>query len=92
LFQFLSVTETYFCIIFVNNKKDADFIYKSMMEKNFNVGLLHKDLTTRERKKTYKAVSDVQYKYLVSTDLSSRGIDVKGADTVISYGLPDEDI
>jgi ATP-dependent RNA helicase CshB len=54
--------------------------------------MLHKDLTTRERKNTFKDINANKLQYLVATDLASRGIDVVGADVVISFGLPDEDI
>jgi ATP-dependent RNA helicase CshB len=57
-----------------------------------NCALIHKNLSTRQRKKIFNDINNNKYKYVVATDLVSRGIDVVGADVVISYGLPQEDI
>jgi ATP-dependent RNA helicase CshB len=62
--------------------------------KNFSdkkIGILHKDLSTRQRKRVFTDINNNQYQYLVATDLASRGIDIVGADVVISYGLPEDD-
>jgi ATP-dependent RNA helicase CshB len=63
-----------------------------MLEQNYNVGILHKNLLPRERKKTFKQIGEYKYKYLVATDLVSRGIDIQNVDCVISYDLPEDDI
>lgn len=83
----------YFCIIFCNTKKDTKEIYDNLI-KNFSdkkIGILHKDLSTRQRKRVFTDINNNQYQYLVATDLASRGIDIVGADVVISYGLPEDD-
>ncbi|MDR0985822.1 MAG: DEAD/DEAH box helicase [Mycoplasmataceae bacterium] len=92
LFGLLSNINPYFCVIFCNTKKNADFVYEQLLNREFNVALLHKDLSSRQRKNIYKGASNAKYQYLVATDLVSRGLDIEGIDVVISYGLPDEDI
>jgi ATP-dependent RNA helicase CshB len=78
------------CIIFGNTKNIANDIYKAMVEANYNVALIHKDLTNHERRKIFKEINSYTYQYVVATDLISRGVDLPYADLVISYGLPDD--
>jgi ATP-dependent RNA helicase CshB len=82
----------YFCIIFANTKNIANDLYEKLLNRNVNVALLHKDLSTRERKNVYRELNTGRYQYLVATDLAARGLDIAGVDVIISYGLPEDDI
>jgi ATP-dependent RNA helicase CshB len=82
----------YFCIIFANTKNIVNEIYERLLNNGNNVTMLHKDLTTRQRKNIYQNLQNHNFQYLVATDLASRGLDIEGADVVISYGLPEDDI
>lgn len=82
----------YMCIIFANTKNIANDLYEKLLNRNINVALLHKDLSTRQRKNIYRDLNKGNYQYLVATDLAARGLDINGADVVISYGLPEDDI
>ena len=57
-----------------------------------NVGMIHKDLSINERKKIFRDVNNNKYQYLIATDLVSRGLDITGADVVISYSMPKDDV
>jgi ATP-dependent RNA helicase CshB len=93
LFGLLKNINPYFCIVFCNTRNEASEIYKLMINGGYtNTALLHKDLTTRQRKNIFRDINNNKYQYLVASDLASRGIDIVGADVVISVGLPDEDI
>jgi ATP-dependent RNA helicase CshB len=52
------------------------------------IGVLHGDLTPRERKKMMKQSRDLEFQYIVATDLAARGIDIEGVSHVINYELP----
>jgi ATP-dependent RNA helicase CshB len=91
LFALLKNINPFFCIIFCNTKKEAEEIYKKMKSENKNVALLHKDLLPRQRKNVFEDINKNKYQYLVATDLAARGIDIAGADVVISFGLPEDD-
>jgi ATP-dependent RNA helicase CshB len=84
--------QPYFCIIFANTRKIASEVYQTMLEHQYNCVLLHKDLSTRQRKTIFKAINKNQYQYLIASDLASRGIDIQGADVIISIGLPEDDV
>ncbi|WP_199425691.1 DEAD/DEAH box helicase [Thermaerobacillus caldiproteolyticus] len=78
----------YLAIVFTNTKKMADEIVDALSEKGLKVGVLHGDLTPRERKRMMKQIRDLEFQYIVATDLAARGIDIQGVSHVINYELP----
>ena len=44
----------------------------------------------RERKKMMNQIRNLEYQYIVATDLASRGIDIEGVSHVINYELPND--
>ncbi|CAM5492365.1 DEAD/DEAH box helicase [Bacillus safensis FO-36b] [Bacillus safensis subsp. safensis] len=52
--------------------------------------MLHGGLTPRERKKVMKQIEDLEFTYIVASDLAARGIDIKGVSHVINYELPSD--
>ncbi|MCM3566591.1 DEAD/DEAH box helicase [Neobacillus mesonae] len=78
----------YLAIVFTNTKKMAEEVADYLNEKGLKVGRVHGDLTPRERKKMMKQIQDLEYQYIVATDLASRGIDIEGVSHVINYELP----
>lgn len=90
LFDMMSNLNPYLGIVFANTKNTADHIAKYLTEKGMRVGLLHGGLTPRERKKVMKQINDLEFTYVIATDLAARGIDIKGVSHVINYELPDD--
>ncbi|MEH7120742.1 DEAD/DEAH box helicase [Neobacillus vireti] len=78
----------YLAIVFTNTKKMAEEVAYFLNEKGLKVGRVHGDLNPRERKKMMKQIQDLEYQYIVATDLASRGIDIEGVSHVINYELP----
>ncbi len=78
----------YLAIVFTNTKKMADEVADGLIQKGLKVGRIHGDLTPRERKKMMKQILDLEYQYIVATDLAARGIDIQGISHVINYELP----
>lgn len=78
----------YLAIVFTNTKKMAEEVAAYLNEKGLKVGRVHGDLTPRERKKMMKQIQDLEFQYIVATDLASRGIDIVGVSHVINYELP----
>ncbi|MCZ4249331.1 DEAD/DEAH box helicase [Bacillus amyloliquefaciens] len=90
LFDIMSNLNPYLGIVFANTKNTADHIAKYLTEKGMRIGLLHGGLTPRERKKVMKQINDLEFTYVIATDLAARGIDIKGVSHVINYELPDD--
>ncbi|MGX6442775.1 DEAD/DEAH box helicase [Neobacillus sp. K501] len=80
----------YLAIVFTNTKKMAEDLAGFLTEKGLKVGRVHGDLNPRERKKMMKQIQDLEYQYIVATDLASRGIDIEGVSHVINYELPSD--
>ncbi|WP_413308728.1 DEAD/DEAH box helicase [Bacillus sp. 1P10SD] len=78
----------YLAIVFTNTKKMAEEVAYFLNEKGLKVGRVHGDLNPRERKKMMKQIQDLEFQYIVATDLASRGIDIEGVSHVINYELP----
>ncbi|MDF2859394.1 MAG: box helicase [Neobacillus sp.] len=78
----------YLAIVFTNTKKMAEEVADFLTEKGLKVGRVHGDLSPRERKKMMKQIQDLEYQYIVATDLASRGIDIEGISHIINYELP----
>ncbi|OXS80424.1 DEAD/DEAH box helicase [Domibacillus enclensis] len=78
----------YLAVVFTNTKQKADEVADKLSEKGFKTGRIHGDLPPRERKKMMKQVHDLEYRYIVATDLAARGIDIEGVSHVINYELP----
>ena len=78
----------YLAIVFVNTKQMADEVADQLIERGLKVARIHGDLTPRERKRMMKQIHDLEYQYIVATDLAARGIDIEGVSHVINYELP----
>ncbi len=75
-------------IIFTNTKTSAEKIYHYLSKLDMSVAYMHADLEQRYRIRNMNAFKCGFYRYLVTTDLNARGIDVDGIDLVINYDLP----
>lgn len=86
----LQLFNPYLAIVFANTKKMADEAADRLIEKGLKVGRIHGDLPPRERKKVMKQVKDLDFQYIVATDLAARGIDIEGVSHVINLELPSD--
>ncbi|CAG9619334.1 DEAD/DEAH box helicase [Sutcliffiella rhizosphaerae] len=78
----------FLAIVFTNTKKKADEVADSLLEQGLRVGRIHGDLNPRERKKMMKQINDLEFQYVVATDLAARGIDIEGVSHVVNFELP----
>lgn len=80
----------YLAIIFTNTKQNADQLADYLADQGIKAGRIHGDLSPRERTRMMKQVRDLDYQFIVATDLAARGIDIPGVSHVINYELPDD--
>ncbi|PKG21934.1 DEAD/DEAH box helicase [Niallia nealsonii] len=88
VYEALKSFNPYLAIVFTNTKQKCDEVVAGLSNRGLKVAKLHGGLTPRERKKVMKQILDLEYQYIVATDLAARGIDIKGISHVINYELP----
>jgi ATP-dependent RNA helicase DeaD len=76
------------CLIFVERKRWADNLYRDLKRVVANAAVIHGDLPQSQREKIMAAFRSGEIKYLIATDVMSRGIDVDDISHVINYDLP----
>lgn len=81
----------YLGIIFANSKERADELFDSLLSEGINVGLFHGGLKPRERKNEIKRIRNLNYTWVVASDLAARGLDIDGASHVINYDIPKQE-
>lgn len=86
----LQLLNPYLALVFTNTKQMADELADYLIDQGLKVGRIHGGLTPRERKKMMKQVQNLEYQYIVATDLAARGIDIEGISHVINYELPSD--
>lgn len=88
LTNLLGCVQPYLCIIFANKKETVVELASKLASNGYFVGVMHGDLTPRERKRVLQECNKLKYQYLVATDLAARGIDIEGVSHIINYELP----
>ncbi|KAF5314060.1 hypothetical protein D9611_006832 [Ephemerocybe angulata] len=77
-------------IIFVGSKKLAHQMRIVFSLLDMKCEELHGDLSQEQRLNALQAFRDGSVDYLMATDLASRGLDIKGVETVINYDMPNQ--
>ena len=90
LTKLMSNINPYLGIIFASKKEDVDDIYDRLVSNGINAIKLHGDLDSRKRAQVLKRINNLEYTYVVASDIASRGIDIDGVSHVISYDMPKE--
>ena len=54
------------------------------------MAVIHGDLPARERKRVMREVQNLDFQFVVATDLAARGIDIDGVSHVINDGIPED--
>lgn len=75
-------------IVFFRSKKLAHQMRVMFGILGLKAAELHGDLTQEQRLLSLQSFRDGKVDYLMATDLASRGLDIKGIDTVINYDMP----
>ncbi|WP_027109027.1 DEAD/DEAH box helicase [Lacticigenium naphthae] len=88
IYNLLTVGQPYLALIFANTKSKVDEIAAGLMKKGFKVAKIHGDIPPRERRRVMKQVQNLDYQFVVATDLASRGIDIEGVSHVINAEIP----
>ena len=75
-------------IIFVNSKRKVNILAENLKCKGFTVGLMHSEMSMKERNDVYAKFRKGHVRIVITTDILSRGIDIQGISFVINYDIP----
>ena len=75
-------------LIFVNHVKQCDFLYNLCKLFEIKVSHLHSKMTQKNRREDLQKFKGSMTNILISTDLASRGLDIKQCDLVINFDIP----
>ena len=88
--KLIDILNPYLCIIFCNSRDNADELAKQLNESGIKVGMIHGGLTPRERKQQMKRIRNLEFQFVIASDLASRGIDIEGVSHVINFDGPND--
>lgn len=77
-------------LVFVRTKVRAGRVTEAMNRVGIACLTMHGDIDQKERISTLKKFRDGEFKVLVATDVSARGIDIAGVEYVVNYDLPEQ--
>ncbi|MDM7273350.1 MAG: DEAD/DEAH box helicase [Sulfurihydrogenibium azorense] len=88
LIEVLSQNQAEKTIIFTQTKLEADQLSEDLSKEGFSVSAIHGDFSQKKRETVLHNFRTGKLKILVATDVAARGLDIKGVELVINYGLP----
>ena len=85
LFSVISVSK---CIIYCNSIRRVQELCHSMTKDGFSVCCIHSSMDKSERDAVFNQFRNGDSRVLISSDITSRGIDIQQVSTVINYDIP----
>lgn len=76
------------CIIFCNTKQQVERVYIEISKWKFSCEKLHGGMEQRDRLRVMNDFKSGYFRYLVTTDVAARGIDIDNISLVINYDIP----
>lgn len=88
IYELLTMGEPFLALVFTNTRERASELHDYLTERGLKVALIHGGLEPRARKRVLREVKQLDYQYVVATDLAARGIDIEGVSLVINDDIP----
>lgn len=85
LFNFLTVNQT---IIYVNSVQRVEDLYNAMVADGYSVVCIHSSMKREDREQSFKDFRTGTYRVLISSNVTSRGIDIQQVSIVINFDIP----
>ncbi len=88
LVNLTTVTNPDTCIIFANTKEEVDNVYAVLRRNKYSCNRLHGGMEQEDRTKVIKDYKKGKFRYLIASDVASRGLDIDNISLVINYDVP----
>ena len=90
IYEISQILQPYLAMIFVNTKTRADELQAYLTAQGLKVAKIHGDIPPRERKRIMNQVKNLDFEYIVATDLAALGNDNEGVSHVINDAIPQD--
>lgn len=90
IYQLLTMGEPFLALVFANTIKRVDELTTYLRAQGLKVAKIHGDIQPRQRKRIMREVQQLDYQFVVATDLAARGIDIEGVSLVINDDIPED--
>lgn len=90
IYQLLTMGQPYLALVFANTKERVDDLTRYLRSQGLKVAKIHGGIPPRERKRTMREIQNMEYQFVVATDLAARGIDIEGVSQVINDDIPED--
>lgn len=77
-------------VVFVRTKIRAERVLAAMQKLGIRCETIHGDKEQTDRLQVMKRFKNSEFKILIATDVSARGIDIPNVDFVINYDIPEK--
>lgn len=90
IYDLLTMGEPYLALVFANTKERADELTNYLRSQGLKVAKVHGGIQPRQRKRIMREIQNLNYQFVVATDLAARGIDIEGVSHVINDDIPED--
>lgn len=90
IYDLLTMGEPYLALVFANTKERADELTNYLRSQGLKVAKVHGGIQPRQRKRIMREIQNLDYQFVVATDLAARGIDIEGVSHVINDDIPED--
>ncbi|HUV53698.1 MAG TPA: DEAD/DEAH box helicase [Candidatus Krumholzibacteriaceae bacterium] len=90
LYGVLNALDTKRGIIFCNTRETVDELAETLKRESYLVEALHGGFTQSQRNAVFRDYKLGKIRYVVATDVASRGLDIRGVTHVINYEVPED--
>jgi translation initiation factor 4A len=75
-------------IVYINSVSRVVELYRAMTDDGFSVCCIHSTMTKSERKDVIDKFRAGNYRLLISSNLTARGVDIQQVNTVVNFDIP----
>ena len=84
LFSVMNVSK---CIIYCNSVHRVNDLYRRMIDDGFSVAAIHSKMNKMDRMRIFRHFRTGDARFLISSDITARGIDIQQVSAVVNYDL-----
>lgn len=88
LFKLIETLNCDRALIFIRTKNDVNLLVERLNQQGFSSQGIHNEIPQKKRLERLTGFKNKQFKFLVATDIASRGIDIDDLYYVINFDLP----